>query len=71
MEYFHILFDGHEIIFAEGAEAESFHPGEQALSTLEDAAREELLTLFPELAETSRPLARHSLKAYEAKALLH
>ena len=71
VEYFHILFDGHEIIFAEGAEAESFHPGEQALSTLEDAAREELLTLFPELAETSRPLARHSLKAYEAKALLH
>ncbi|MEM7243178.1 MAG: Hint domain-containing protein, partial [Pseudomonadota bacterium] len=28
VEYFHILFDTHEVIFAEGAPSESFHPAE-------------------------------------------
>lgn len=50
VEYFHILFDRHEIIFAEGAASESFHPGIDAVSALEKTAKTEVLALFPELA---------------------
>jgi len=49
VEYFHFLFDGHEIVFAEGAPAESLFTGPEAMKTLHPAAREEILTLFPEL----------------------
>ncbi|MEM7439891.1 MAG: Hint domain-containing protein [Pseudomonadota bacterium] len=73
VEYFHMLFDRHEIVHADGALAESFHPGDQALDAVSQAAREEILTLFPELAnscETYGPAARLSLKAFEAE-LLH
>jgi hypothetical protein len=61
VRYFHIAFDDHEIIFANGAEAESLHPGAQALRSLSRAARDELLTLFPDLdsASIKRPGARH------------
>ncbi|MBK5932760.1 Ca2+-binding RTX toxin-like protein [Rhodovulum imhoffii] len=49
-EYFHLLFDRHEIVFANGAEAESLYTGPQALKSLSPAARQEIFTLFPELA---------------------
>ncbi|MEO1613214.1 MAG: Hint domain-containing protein, partial [Pseudomonadota bacterium] len=68
--YHHILFDLHEIVFAEGAPSESLHPGEQALEALDDAAREELETLFPELDAKPREMARHALRGYEARALI-
>jgi len=48
--YFHLVFDDHELIWAEGALSESFHTGAQALEALDDAAREEVFTLFPDLA---------------------
>ena len=72
VEYFHMLFDTHQIVQANGAAAESFHPGELALDAVSQEARAEILTLFPELAETPEaygPAARLSLKAYEAKLL--
>ena len=47
--YVHILFDQHEIIYAEGAPSESFHPGKQALSALEAPVREELFRIMPNL----------------------
>lgn len=58
--YVHILFDDHQIVFANGAKAESFHPGEQALSSLDQAAREEIFALFPELRHDagSKPFAK-------------
>lgn len=74
--YHHMLFDQHEIVFAEGCASESFHPGVQALDTLEEAARDEILELFPELANVdgeamrSMALARQSIKAHEAPLLL-
>ena len=49
VEYFHILFDTHEIIYAEGAPSESFYPGEQGWKALDQATRDEILMLFPEL----------------------
>ena len=71
VEYFHILFDDHQVIFAEGAPAESLHPGQQALKGMTNAMRAEVIELFPELTETadSRPLARMPLSSREAKAL--
>ncbi len=50
VEYFHILFDRHEVIWAEGAPSESLFAGPEALTTVPAAAKAELLSLFPELA---------------------
>lgn len=50
VEYFHILFDSHEVIWAEGAPSESLYTGPEALKSVPAEAREELLGLFPELA---------------------
>ncbi|PIB24378.1 hypothetical protein BFP76_03975 [Amylibacter kogurei] len=72
VEYFHILFDQHEIIFAEGIPTESFHPQAMGLSKLEDATREELLRLFPELAKNQShygQTARIALREHEAALL--
>ncbi|SFR37058.1 Hint domain-containing protein [Yoonia tamlensis] len=48
--YFHLLFDAHQIIFANGAPTESLFTGPEALRAVSAEAREEILTLFPELA---------------------
>lgn len=73
VEYFHLLFDQHQIIFAEGAPSESFHPGQQGWKALDRAAREEILALFPELEArnfaTFGATARQSLKDYEGQVL--
>ncbi|MCV2889202.1 Hint domain-containing protein [Ruegeria aquimaris] len=47
--YVHLLFDRHEVVFANGAPSESFYPGPQALNALEQAAQDEVLSIFPEL----------------------
>lgn len=49
-EYWHLLLDGHHVVQAEGAWAETLFPGEEAMKGLSCAAREEILTLFPQLA---------------------
>ncbi len=50
VEYFHLLFDDHEIILAEGTPTESLLVGKQALSAMGQDARDELLMIFPDLA---------------------
>lgn len=68
--YHHLLFDTHQIIFAEDAPSESFHPGDWSLGTLGDAARTEVLDLFPELATQGYGAsARVALKSHEAALL--
>ena len=47
--YVHILFDRHEIVFAEGAPSESLFTGPEALKSLSSAAQAEVFSLFPEL----------------------
>lgn len=47
--YYHLMFESHQIIFANGAPAESLFPGEQALAALDPEARTELFGLFPDL----------------------
>jgi hypothetical protein len=67
-----MLFDNHEIVFAEGCPSESFHPGHQGLDAFAEAARSEIFELFPELRVDELaygPSRRYSLKRYEAEAL--
>ncbi|MEO0654902.1 MAG: Hint domain-containing protein [Pseudomonadota bacterium] len=71
VSYVHLLFDRHEIIFAEGIATESFLPGAQTLPE-DDAAHAEIVALFPELAALGTaawPAARPILKGYEATGL--
>ncbi|MGL4281262.1 MAG: Hint domain-containing protein, partial [Albidovulum sp.] len=72
VDYIHLLFDCHEIIFAEGAPTESFHPG-GALMEQDVAVREEIAALFPDAFAGGRDLsaARWLALGYEARALRH
>lgn len=68
--YIHLLFDAHEIVYAEGAATESFHPGPVGLSGLALDAREELFALFPDLRalpESYGAPARRTLRRHEAQ----
>ncbi|SEQ37891.1 Hint domain-containing protein [Thalassovita taeanensis] len=72
VEYIHILFDQHEIVFAEGAASESFHPAQMGLEAISDPAREELFELFPELRGNPNgygDTARQCLRSFEARIL--
>ena len=70
--YLHILFDGHEIVCADGAWSESFQPAQRMLDGMGAEQADEILALFPDLplAEVAFPAARLSLKAHEARVLL-
>lgn len=57
VEYFHLVFKTHEVVFAEGAPSESFYPGPEALKTLSPAAKREIVTLFPELGRKENGVA--------------
>lgn len=50
VEYFHFLFDDHQIVLSNGMPTESLFTGPQALKAVSPEGREEILTLFPELA---------------------
>lgn len=74
--YYHILFDAHEVIFAEGAPSESMFLSDSkaSLSGFAKAAEAELLAIFPELngaLPTSGPVARPVLNQAEAALLLN
>ncbi len=73
VEYFHMMFDSHEIVFAEGIPSESFHPGEQGMDAISEQSRDEIYTLFPELQfdlHAYGAAARRSLKSYETTLAL-
>ena len=62
--YCHLLFDQHEILIAEGALSESFHPGAAGVDALSGDQQRELELMFPELAyglpirETAYPVVK-------------
>ena len=47
--YIHFLFARHEVVLANGAWTESFHPGDRSLGAVGNAQRVELGELFPGL----------------------
>ena len=67
VSFLHLMFDAHEIIWANGAPAESFRPGPAALRTMAPEARAEVLALF--LEDREPDAARGLLKGWEAGAL--
>ncbi|MEM1266040.1 MAG: Hint domain-containing protein [Pseudomonadota bacterium] len=63
VEYFHMMFDAHELVLVDGLWSESFHPA-AVNATLAPATRDEVLELFPELeADAAVPAARRSVDA--------
>lgn len=71
VEYFHIAFDGHEVIYSEGLETESFHPAADTVSVLTQPQREELYAIFPELEVglATMPAARVGLTGRDGRTL--
>lgn len=70
--YIHMMFDQHEVIYANGAASESFHPGSVGLTGVSDAAREELFGLFPALRSDPAhygQTARRCLRQHETNLL--
>ncbi len=69
VEYIHLLFDQHEVIFADGQPSESFFPSQEGIAALSPLAREELFTLFPELESAAFPVAYPVMSPAEAALL--
>jgi hypothetical protein len=46
--YFHLLFDRHEVVLANGAWAESFQPDDRSLQHMDNPQRQEILEIFPD-----------------------
>ena len=44
-----MLFDSHQVVYANGTPSESLFTGPEALRSLSPEAREEITTLFPEI----------------------
>ena len=65
VRYCHILFDQHQLVRASGMWSESLYPGDMTLQTVNQGAREEIETLFPDLKEYGPKTAR-CLRRYEA-----
>ena len=74
VEYVHILFDRHQVVWSEGLATESFLPGPQVKDSFEAKIVNEICTLFPEIdPETGDGYgisARRALRGFEAQVLL-
>jgi len=72
--YIHLMLDRHQVIWANGLEVESFHPGYMGLDHLDGLQRDTLLDLRPDLsrnADLYGPAARRMVNRAEAAILLH
>lgn len=74
VEYVHLLFDDHQIVFSEGLATESFLPGPQTTRLFERPIVEEICAIFPEIDPESGagygPAARRTLIGHEARVLM-
>jgi hypothetical protein len=72
--YVHLLLSGHNVIWANGVQTESFHPAHADLGTLDPADRARLLSHYPSLdfdPHTYGGYARRTLTASEAAIFGH
>ena len=71
VSYIHMLFDQHQVIKAGGVWSESYFPG-HALRQEDMQLREEILHLFPELADVAaqHPVARPVLRGFEVACMV-
>jgi hypothetical protein len=70
--YIHLLFDRHQVLWANGLESESFHPASMPLDGIEEGQRGELLERIPELGRDTSlygGFARRMLQPSEAAIL--
>jgi hypothetical protein len=71
--YMHLMFDTHEVIYAEGFPTESFFAGDVGIAAISGFAREELFAAFPALrsdVSAYGETARICLKSHEARLLM-
>jgi len=75
VEYVHLMFDRHQVVYSEGLATESFLPGPQTTKSFEAEIVEEITNIFPELdlntGDGYGPAARPMLKRYEAETIRH
>ena len=72
VDYVHLMFDDHAVVYTEGMLSESLQAGAAGLAALSPEARAELLSIFPELANQGcegHVATRPSLRAKEAEVL--
>lgn len=69
--YVHFMFDAHQLVLGDGAWSESFQPGDQSLAGMDQAQRDELFALFPDLAHKSHSYGavRPTLTGRETRVL--
>jgi hypothetical protein len=74
VEYVHILFDRHQVVWSQGLATESFLPGPQITSGPEQTVADEICAIFPEIdRETGlgySPAVRRALRPHEAHVLM-
>ncbi len=74
VSYVHVLFERHEIIQSNGLDTESYHPNRETMQSFAPHIQSEIQQLLPNsdafMGFGYGPLARASLRANEAKALL-
>lgn len=71
--YWHLMFDAHEIVFANGAEAESLYLGPMARQALPHEALAEIAAIFPGLLDegaATPPPARPMLRGAQSRRLV-
>ncbi|KPA20272.1 hypothetical protein shim_32610 [Shimia sp. SK013] len=73
VEYHHLLFDDHQIVFSEKLATESYLPGPQTSASFDPEIVAELCALFPELTDNDGTgygqMARPGLKTFEVAAM--
>ncbi len=74
VQYVHVMFDKHQVIYSEGLASESFLPGPQTSELFERPQIEEICNLFPQLDPATGQgysgSARRTLRGFEAQLLL-
>ena len=73
VDYCHILFGDHQVIWAQGLTVESLFLGDLALDSLMEHKRAELLAVFPNIGDVEQRFlhrARAKAKSYEIAAML-